>query len=42
MHAAKIFAIAMPAAIEADMTVSWQRQIDIVMIEVLVAEIDDY
>ena len=42
MHAAKIFAIAMPAAIEADMPVSWQRQIDIVMIEVLVAEIDDY
>ena len=42
MHAAKILAIAVPAAIEADMPVSWQRQIDIVMVEVLVAEIDDY
>ena len=42
MHAAKIFAIAVPAAVEADMPVSWQRQIDIVMVEVLVAEIDNY
>ena len=42
MHAAKILAIAMPAAVEADMPVSWQRQIDIVMVEMLVAEIDDY
>ena len=42
MHAAKILAIAVPAAVEADMPVPWQRQIDIVMVEVLVAEIDDY
>ena len=42
MHAAKIFAIAVPAAVKADMPVPWQRQIDIVMVEVLVAKIDNY
>lgn len=42
MDAAEIFAIAMPAAVEADVPASRQRQVDVVSVKMLVAEVDDY